>query len=131
MPLFSRFKNKGAQPAAKGKHTTDLTNGKPTVPAVPRWASNWNSKSVVPEDVEELIHHCTVEMKSRGMLVSFYDVRGQILIHSQPKHSTLLFYSYLSDFIPTLVELAPLYATSSSPIRKDRESFEDRACSKS
>ena len=67
MPLFSRFKNKGAQPATKGKNATDHTNGKPTGPAVPRWASNWNSKAVVPDEVEELIHCCTAEMKSRGM----------------------------------------------------------------
>lgn len=68
MPLFSRFKNKGAQPATKGKNASEQANGKPTGPVVPRWASNWNSKAVVPEDVEELIHYCTAEMKSRGTI---------------------------------------------------------------
>lgn len=66
MPFFSRFKNKGAQPASKSKTTSDFTNGKPTAPYKPRWQASWNSKSVEPEDVEELIHACTAEMKSRG-----------------------------------------------------------------
>lgn len=69
MPLFSRFKNKGAQPASKNKSQPELTNGKPVAPQKPRWETSWSSKVVVPEEVEELIHLCTAEMKSRGMYV--------------------------------------------------------------
>jgi len=66
MPLFSRFKSKGAQ-TAKDKTQGDLTNGKPAAPQKPRWESSWNSKNVDPEEVRELIHFCTAEMKSRGV----------------------------------------------------------------
>ncbi|KAK5172308.1 multicopy suppressor of a budding defect [Saxophila tyrrhenica] len=67
MPGFlSKLKNKGAQPSSKGKHTPDLTNGKATEPHKPRWQTQWTSKTVVPEEVEELIHTCTAEMKSRA-----------------------------------------------------------------
>lgn len=63
MPLFSRFKNKGAQPASKNKNAADAGS---IAPQPPRWQSTWNSKTVVPEEVEELVHACTAEMKSRG-----------------------------------------------------------------
>ena len=66
MPLFSRFKNKGAQPASK-KNGADLANGHLAASSKPRWTSNWNSKAVDPEEVEELIHACTAEMKKRGI----------------------------------------------------------------
>ena len=66
MPLFSRFKNKGAQPALKDKSSADRINGHLPAPSKPRWVSNWNSKSIEVEEVEELIHACTTEMKSRG-----------------------------------------------------------------
>lgn len=66
MPLFSRFKSKGAQPASKGKTATEYSNGYLAAPSKPTYVSNWNSKTIVPEEVEELIHVCTTEMKSRG-----------------------------------------------------------------
>lgn len=61
MPLFSRFKNKGAQPAKNKNADLGQSELQP-----PRWQSNWNSKTVVPGEVEELVHACTAEMKSRG-----------------------------------------------------------------
>lgn len=68
MPLFSRFKNKGAQPAVKSQtDTTTISNGVLHAPPKPRYVSNWNSKAVVPDEVQELLHACTIEMKSRGM----------------------------------------------------------------
>ncbi|KAK4550202.1 hypothetical protein LTR36_003169 [Oleoguttula mirabilis] len=68
MPLFSRLKNKGANSAskAKSKAQSDLTNGKPVAPLKSGWESSWSSKTVVLEEVEELIHACTAEMKSRA-----------------------------------------------------------------
>jgi hypothetical protein len=66
MPLFSRFKNKGAQ-TSKSKTQADLANGRPAAPVRPRWETTWNSKEVVPEEVQELVHACTAEIKSRGM----------------------------------------------------------------
>jgi hypothetical protein len=66
MPLFSRFKSKGAQPASKGGLQGDDAGANARSAAASRWQSNWNSKTIVPEEVEELIHTCTAEMKSRG-----------------------------------------------------------------
>ena len=66
MPLFSRLKNKGAKEVSKSKTNGNLTNGNALAPK-PKYVSTWNSKTVVPEEVEELIHICTAEMKSRGM----------------------------------------------------------------
>jgi hypothetical protein len=66
MPLFSRLKNKGAQAAAKSKTQADLTNGKPVAPLKPRWEATWNSKTIEPGEVAELVHACTAELKSRG-----------------------------------------------------------------
>jgi len=65
MPLFSRSKNKGAQAATKTAQTNG-DHGYVAAPAKPRFVSNWNSQYIEPEEVEELIHACTAEMKSRG-----------------------------------------------------------------
>ncbi|EME43845.1 hypothetical protein DOTSEDRAFT_71609 [Dothistroma septosporum NZE10] len=65
MPLFSRFKNKGAQPATKSKNL-DTGNGS-LEPSRPRgYQSRWESTAIVPEEVQELVHVCTAEMKSRA-----------------------------------------------------------------
>ena len=68
MPLFSRFKNKGAQPASKGKNFGDTANGGIEAPQPRGYQSRWESTVIVPEEVQELVHVCTAEMKSRGML---------------------------------------------------------------
>ena len=86
MPLFSRFKNKGAQPATKSKTQPDLTNGRPAAPQKPRVEVSWNSKTVDPDDVVELIHLCTAEMKSRGE--SVVSVSGVLTILIQRSRST-------------------------------------------
>ena len=67
MPLFSRLKSKGAQSAGKSKTEQDFTNGKPQEPLKPRWETTWNSKTLQPAEVEELVHACTAELKTRGM----------------------------------------------------------------
>ena len=69
MPLFSRFKNKGSQPASKAKQAPEIPNGKPPTPQKPKWVTTWTSETLVPEEVQGLVHACTVEMKSRGMPV--------------------------------------------------------------
>lgn len=58
MPLFSRKKDKKKidQPAVNG-------NG----PSKPRWEDSWQRTRVDPEEVVELLHGCTAEIKSRGM----------------------------------------------------------------
>jgi len=64
MPLFSRLKNKGAQPASKSKGQTEAAPA--ATPVKSRYQATWNSKAVDPSEVEELVHACTAEMKSRG-----------------------------------------------------------------
>jgi len=66
MPLFSRKKNKGAQPAPNNKRQAESSNGSALAPQKPRWQSSWSSNTIDPAEVEELIRACTVEMKSRG-----------------------------------------------------------------
>jgi hypothetical protein len=38
-------------------------------PPKPKWEEAWSRKEVEPEEVQELIHVCTQEMKSRGMIL--------------------------------------------------------------
>ncbi|EGP88128.1 uncharacterized protein MYCGRDRAFT_41207 [Zymoseptoria tritici IPO323] len=64
MPLFSRFKNKGAQPTSKDK--TQVTNGNDVAAKRPTYQSRWESTTIVPAEVQELVHICTAEMKSRA-----------------------------------------------------------------
>ncbi|KAK5736162.1 multicopy suppressor of a budding defect [Elasticomyces elasticus] len=66
MPLFSRLKNKGAQTTSKSKAQADLSNGRQKAPEKPRWQATWSSSTVDPVEVEELVHACTKELKSRG-----------------------------------------------------------------
>lgn len=58
MPLFSRKKDKKKidQPVING------VNG-----SKPRWEDSWQRTRVDPEEVAELLHGCTAEIKSRGM----------------------------------------------------------------
>ncbi|KAJ4287941.1 hypothetical protein N0V90_011956 [Kalmusia sp. IMI 367209] len=66
MPFFKKvFGSKdGSRAASKaGRHDDSL----PVAPPKPRWEESWSRKEVAPEDIQELIHVCTQEMKSRGM----------------------------------------------------------------
>lgn len=86
MPFFSKFKSKGTQPA-KGKGQNDQAEKRPadTQLVKPRWQGSWTSKEVVPEEVEELVHACTAEMKLRGMWrLSRQSVMIWILTKGQP-----------------------------------------------
>lgn len=64
MPLFSRFKSKGTQPASKKAGNLDNGDSVPSRPT--KWQARWESTTIVPEEVQELVHLCTSEMKSRG-----------------------------------------------------------------
>jgi len=60
MPFFKNvFTSKDKQKAAK-------TSTEPAAPPKPRWEESWTRKDVAPEEIQELIHVCTQEMKSRG-----------------------------------------------------------------
>ncbi|KAF2085637.1 hypothetical protein K490DRAFT_17411, partial [Saccharata proteae CBS 121410] len=69
MPFFSKvFKSK--DPKANRKLQDD-SNGAASAPAPPRWEESWSRKEVAPEEVGELIHVCTQEMKSRALDMPF------------------------------------------------------------
>ena len=59
MPLFSRKKDKSK------KHEAPVVNGNSA--SRPKWEDAWQRTRVDPEEVAELLHGCTEEMKSRGM----------------------------------------------------------------
>jgi hypothetical protein len=68
MPSFVRwFRHRDA---AKSRKLTDKNDGT-LAPAKPSWQEAWSRKEVKPEEVVELIHECTQEMKSRGKFPSF------------------------------------------------------------
>ncbi|GAB7351555.1 hypothetical protein MBLNU459_g2184t1 [Dothideomycetes sp. NU459] len=68
MPLFSKvFKSKdGAAAKAKNKSQPEHTNGHTVVPARPKYVSTWSSKEIDPEEIQELVRACTLELKSRA-----------------------------------------------------------------
>jgi hypothetical protein len=67
MPFFSSiFKSKdGSRSAKAGKNGDNDANGQVAQPK-PRWEESWTRKQVEPEEIQELIHVCTQEMKTRG-----------------------------------------------------------------
>lgn len=62
MPFFSRvFKRDGASKARKNADASQHV-----APPKLDWKEAWSRKEVAPDEVYELIHECTQEMKSRG-----------------------------------------------------------------
>jgi hypothetical protein len=60
--FFSRRKGKDG-PAKIKKGVQQVVTQEPQKP---RWEDAWTRKSVDAEEVQELLHGCTVELKSRG-----------------------------------------------------------------
>ena len=63
--FFSRLKGKDGPTKAskkKGGQQTAVSNA----PAKPRWEDAWTRTSVEPEEIQELLRGCTLELKSRG-----------------------------------------------------------------
>ncbi|KAF1842681.1 uncharacterized protein K460DRAFT_356509 [Cucurbitaria berberidis CBS 394.84] len=70
MPFFKNvFKSKdGSRSASKaGKYGDE----QPVAPPKPRWEDAWSRKDVAPEEIQELVHVCTQEMKSRALDMPF------------------------------------------------------------
>ncbi|KUJ24655.1 uncharacterized protein LY89DRAFT_26374 [Mollisia scopiformis] len=65
--FFSRLKGKdGPAKVKKGAQPAAITE-----PPKPRWEDAWTRKSVEPEEVQELLHGCTAELKSRALDMPF------------------------------------------------------------
>jgi hypothetical protein len=62
MPFFSRV-FRGKEDALR-KQSTGITNG--VANKKPQWSDAWLRTRVDPEEVAELLHLCTAEIKSRG-----------------------------------------------------------------
>jgi hypothetical protein len=61
--LFSRIRGKDGKLKSKKNGHADST---PQLPSKPRWDDAYARTSVDPEEVQDLIHRCTVELKARG-----------------------------------------------------------------
>ncbi len=73
MPFFSKvFKSKDSQ--AK-KNAAPLPNG--GTHKKPQWSDAWVRTRVDPEEVVELLHMCTTDLKSRGWSLS---VQGEFIM---------------------------------------------------
>ncbi|KAK4227480.1 hypothetical protein QBC38DRAFT_189134 [Podospora fimiseda] len=64
--LFSRLTGKDGKKSKKGQ-LDDLAN----LPQKPRWDDAWARTNVDPEEVDELIHYCSAELKARALDLPF------------------------------------------------------------
>jgi hypothetical protein len=67
--FFSKLKGKDG-PAKVAKLKKGAQQPGDDAPPKPQWADAWTRTSVDPEEVQELLRGCTLELKSRGMLPS-------------------------------------------------------------
>lgn len=85
--FFSRLKGKdGPAKVKKGAQPAAIAD----VPSKPRWEDAWTRKSVDPEEVQELLRGCTVELKSRGTnvidIIPLSDMHDSIVIFHRVTH---------------------------------------------
>ncbi|KAI1418889.1 hypothetical protein F5Y12DRAFT_721465 [Xylaria sp. FL1777] len=66
--LFSRIRGKDGKPKSKKNGFADST---PQLPTKPRWEDAYARTSVEPEEVQDLINRCTIELKARGLDLPF------------------------------------------------------------
>ncbi|KAJ8129284.1 hypothetical protein O1611_g4348 [Lasiodiplodia mahajangana] len=66
--LFSRIRGKDGNFRSKKNRHADST---PQLPIKPRWEDAYARTSVEPEEVQELIHRCTIELKARALDLPF------------------------------------------------------------
>ncbi|KAF2742636.1 hypothetical protein M011DRAFT_472098 [Sporormia fimetaria CBS 119925] len=68
MPFFKnvfRSKDGPRSSSRQGKHQSH--DAAPAAVIKPRWEESWSRKEVAPEEIQELIHVCTQETKSRAL----------------------------------------------------------------
>jgi hypothetical protein len=63
--FFSKFKKDGEGKAA-GKNKKGQQAPIEAPPPRKLWTDAWTRSTVEPEEIQELLHGCTVELKSRG-----------------------------------------------------------------
>jgi hypothetical protein len=62
--LFSRLK---ARDGAKSKKKDAAQSAADQLALQPKWTDAYTRTSVEPEEIHELVHCCTVELKTQGM----------------------------------------------------------------
>ncbi|TGO06822.1 hypothetical protein BTUL_0469g00010 [Botrytis tulipae] len=67
--FFSRLKGKDGPTKASKKKGEDDVNDQ--VPAKPTWTDAWTRTTVEPEEIQNLVRGCTVELKSRALDMPF------------------------------------------------------------
>ncbi|KAI4685305.1 uncharacterized protein J4E84_006032 [Alternaria hordeiaustralica] len=92
MPFFknvfhSKDKQKGAKAAPE-----------PVAPPKPRWEESWTRKDVAPDEIQELIHVCTQEMKSRALDMPF------MLLPFRPTSDTSASRNFVRNFFKAAYE---------------------------
>ncbi|KAH5039821.1 hypothetical protein HBI74_023170 [Parastagonospora nodorum] len=89
MPFFKNvFKSKDGPRSASKAANHDEPVAKPK----PRWEESWSRKEVAPEDIQELIHGCTQEMKSRALDMPF------VLLPFRPTSDTSASRNFIRNF---------------------------------
>jgi len=64
--FFSRLKGRdGPSKVKKGAQHAAID----AAPPKPRWEDEWTRKTVDPQEVQELLRGCTIELKARGMIM--------------------------------------------------------------
>ncbi|KAF2146429.1 uncharacterized protein K452DRAFT_294010 [Aplosporella prunicola CBS 121167] len=102
MPFFSKvFKPKDGSKASK-KHAQN-TNGDAVAPPKPRWEEAWSRTEVAPEEVQELIHICTQELKSRALDTPF------LLLPFRPGSDSATARSFIKSFFKDSYEGGTAY----------------------
>ncbi|KAF1940252.1 hypothetical protein EJ02DRAFT_237327 [Clathrospora elynae] len=100
MPFFKNvFKSKDGQRAAKADASTE-----PLAAPKPRWEESWTRKDVAPEEIQELVHVCTQEMKSRALDMPF------MLLPFRPTSDTSASRNFVRNFFKAAYEGTPQYS---------------------
>jgi hypothetical protein len=78
MPSFlSKLRGKdGPTKASKASKKNAAQGAASEAPAKPAWEDAWLRKTVAPEEVQELLKGCTLELKARGKEYSGYGGHG-------------------------------------------------------
>jgi hypothetical protein len=106
MAFFSNLFRRDASHKSR-KHAAP---GKEVAPVGPRWEEAWSRKEVTPEEVQELIHECSQEMKSRGEHATLYNSRAETKLKLQLWICPSCFYHFVLAQIP--LALRALFAIS-------------------
>lgn len=102
MPFFKNvFKSKdGARSASRAAQYQDTA----PAPPKPRWQESWERKDVSPEEVQELIHCCTQEIKSRALDYPF------LLLPFRPTSDQSAARNFVRNFFKASYEGTQLFA---------------------